>query len=226
MPLDTPLASALDGYARNDLGGDAAWHEAFFAFLRDPELERRVGQEFFTARYLYKIFEGLRLADQWAIRAQVQLQVQQYASIYEACLHHLLFSELGATEVVRRLLVQPRFLEYPAPQGIRDALAEHGHAQEPPVVAFPASRKIVPQADTRVRFEHKADAAVALGIIEQDLADELKGFYAARNLIHIHAELAKGQSWEWKLEYAGSAYWRLQALKDQVEEWRVRTDSA
>jgi hypothetical protein len=93
MPFDDETQRSVDAYARQDLAGDLNDHIDFFSFLKeDPDLMRRVGEEYFTARYLYKLLEGLRIADTWARRTQVQLQVQQYASIYEACLHHLLFT--------------------------------------------------------------------------------------------------------------------------------------
>lgn len=53
-------------------------------------------------------------------------------------------------------------------------------------------------APEKVRFEHKAEVAVELGIIEAGLATGLKEFYAARNMIHIHAELKKGADWDWR----------------------------
>lgn len=92
MPFSESLAQEVDRYARSDLPGDLSWHIGQFSFLADdPRLQRRVGEEFFTARYLYKLLEGVHLDDQWAVSAQARLQVLQYASIYEACLHHVLF---------------------------------------------------------------------------------------------------------------------------------------
>lgn len=107
MPFDLPVRDAVDGYARADLDGDLDQHIAKFDFLADdPDLQQRVGEEYFTARYLYKLWEGLRVDETWANRAQVQLQVQQYASIYEACIHHVLFNECADEPVVRGLLEQ------------------------------------------------------------------------------------------------------------------------
>jgi hypothetical protein len=86
------MAQEVDRYAQSDLPGDLIWHVGQFSFLTDdPRLQSRMGEEFFTARYLYKLLEGVHLEDQWAVSAQARLQVLQYASIYEACLHHVLF---------------------------------------------------------------------------------------------------------------------------------------
>jgi hypothetical protein len=75
-------------------------------------------------------------------------------------------------------------------------------------------------AESKVRFDSKARAATSIGIIEADLADELIQFYAARNMIHIHAELKQGADWEWQIEFARAAYWRLVKFKNQVTEWQ------
>jgi len=91
-----------------------------------------------------------------------------------------------------------------------------------------ANKEIVAAVKTRinldiskVRFDSKARAAESLGIIDTGLADELIAFYSARNLIHIHAELGRGADWEWKVEFARQAYWRLQKFKQQVLDWQA-----
>jgi hypothetical protein len=63
---------------------------------------------------------------------------------------------------------------------------------------------------------------VLLGIIDEGLAAELKAFYAARNMIHIHAEMRRGASWSWELQFARDAYRRLQVFKEQVLDWQGR----
>src|SRR5579859_5598883 len=124
MPFDPAIASAVDGYARQDLDGDPSNHIEFFSFLTDdPELMRRLGEEYYSARYIYKLLEGLRIEDSWARRAQVQLQVQQYASIYEACIHHLLFVRCADRPEVKALLERPTLKPYSVNQGLRDKLA-------------------------------------------------------------------------------------------------------
>lgn len=73
--------------------------------------------------------------------------------------------------------------------------------------------------ETKVRFDSKARAACAIGIIDDDLAAELIEFYSARNMIHIHAELKRGADWRWEIEFARQAYWRLLKFKQQVLSW-------
>lgn len=207
----------MDDYARSDLSGGVTDHIVFFSFIDDPELRRRVGEEYFSARYIYKLLEGLRSEDAWARRAQVQLQVQQYASIYEACLHYLLFDKCADRAEVRELLNLQTLKPWSVSQELREQLNRAERPSGRSVVA--AIESTIKLEDTKVRFDSKARAAQKLGIIDQELCNELVVFYTARNMIHIHAELKRGNDWEWEIEFARQAYWRLKKFKLQVESW-------
>jgi hypothetical protein len=225
VPFDDEVRASVHGYAAGDLAGDLASHVEFFSFLDcDPGLRQRVGEEYYSARYIYKLFEGLRIHESWAVRAQVQLQVQQYASIYEACLHHLLFSHCADSPVVARLLRLPTLGDWSVSGDLRRRLAAAGAAAGRELVA--AVRKEIKLEETKVRFDSKARAAAELGIIDAELADELIEFYTARNMIHIHAELRRGTDWEWEIDFARRAYWRLQLVCRQVLAWRTRAGTA
>lgn len=122
MPLREPVRSEAAEYARQDLPGDIDWHVDYFDFVSDIELRRRIGQEFYAARYLYKLWEGLRINEPWALQAQVQLQVQQYASIYEALIHYLLFTEATDEPEVQRLFEYRALVERPLPGHIMEKI--------------------------------------------------------------------------------------------------------
>ena len=68
MPLPDNLRNEIDDYARRDLPGDLQFHMEFFDFISDCNLRELIGQQFYTARYLYKLWEGLRLSERWSIR--------------------------------------------------------------------------------------------------------------------------------------------------------------
>lgn len=221
MPFDQTTQQTVDSYARQDLAGDLNYHIEFFSFLSsDPELMRRVGEEFYSARYIYKLLEGLRIEDTWARRAQIQLQVQQYASIYEACLHHLLFERCKDRAEVQALLRIPKLKKWSVSSDLQKRLAAASASLGREIVA--AVEGTVRLPDTKVRFDSKARAATSIGIIDEDLASELIEFYAARNMIHIHAELKRGADWKWEIEFARQAYWRLLKFKQQVLLWQAR----
>jgi hypothetical protein len=79
--------------------------------------------------------------------------------------------------------------------------------------------------ESKIRFDSKVSAAVALGILEESLGKEIAGFYTARNYIHIHAELRQ-DDFEWQVSFARDAYRRLQPFKDQASKWLMVRASA
>ncbi|MGO1545599.1 MAG: hypothetical protein ACTHXA_14795 [Gulosibacter sp.] len=203
-------------YARNDLAGDLAWHVSYFDFINDLERRDRLGQEFYAARYLYKLWESLRIDEPWATQSQVQLQVQQYASIYEASIHHLLFVEASNEPVVQRLSEYRALVQRELPGHVMDRIRRlDADDAEDIVGAVHAPRRT---QESKIRFDSKVAAAVDLGMINEGLGHEIAGYYTARNYIHIHAELRQ-EDFEWQIAFARDAYRRLKPFKEQVWAW-------
>jgi hypothetical protein len=223
MPLREPTRSEAVEYARNDLPGDVAWHVDYFDFISDLELRQRIGQEFYAARYLYKLWEGLRVDENWARQVQVQLQVQQYASIYEASIHHLLFVEAADAPEVQRLFEYETLIERQLPGHIMNRIRGLKGGDSGSIVG--AVRVTRRTRDSKIRFDSKVAAAVRLGIIDEGLGKEIAGYYTARNYIHIHAALRQADL-EWQISFARDAYRRLQPFKDQVSKWLTERASA
>ncbi|KLU10237.1 hypothetical protein ABL57_07930 [Kocuria sp. SM24M-10] len=210
------MRSEAAEYARNDLQGDIGWHVNYFDFISDLELRRRIGQEFYAARYLYKLWEGLRIEETWAMQAQVQLQVQQYASIYEASIHHLLFVEAADAPEVQRLFEYEALVERQLPGHIMDRIRRLDRVDSGDIVgAVYAVRRT---QESKIRFDSKVAAAVELGILDEDLGKEIAGYYTARNYIHIHAELRQTDL-DWQISFARDAYRRLLPFKTQASNW-------
>lgn len=92
MPLEPETINTVDDYVTKHIA-DPTWHRNFFGFLSDPNLADRLSDEFMSARYIYKLLEGLEAVG-WLQRAEVRVQLLLYASIYEAVLHHVLFVDL------------------------------------------------------------------------------------------------------------------------------------
>jgi hypothetical protein len=103
MAFDSQTKIQIEDYAKKHIA-DEDWHVAYFDFVGDEALARRLGEEFIATRYLYKILEGLG-ADGWLLRSQIRMQVLSYASIYEAVLHHFLFDVLSTEPRVLALTV-------------------------------------------------------------------------------------------------------------------------
>lgn len=219
MPLPEPTRSEVVSYALADLAGDLDWHVNYFEFIGDSDLRSRLGQEFYAARCLYKLWEGLRIDEQWASQAQVQLQVQQYASIYEASVHHLLFVEAADEPIVQRLNEYRALVERPLPGHIMDRIRRLDDDDANDIVgAVMATRRA---QESKVRFDSKVAAAVELGILDESLGSEIKGFYTARNYIHIHAEI-RHKDFDWQVSFARDAYRRMQPFKSQVSSWLAK----
>jgi hypothetical protein len=186
MPFSESLAQEVDKYARSDLSGGLDWHISQFSFLADDSrLQQRVGEEFFTARCLYKLLERVHLDDPWAVSAQARLQVLQYASIYEACLHHVLFKILQNNPRVQELGKYTSLKLYDVPTS---KFKSFMHDSRQILAAYRAGSKA---EISKIRFDDKVDTGVDLGIITASLGEDLKNIYEARNSIHIHAELKK-----------------------------------
>jgi len=222
MPLPEPTRTDAAEYARNDLPGNLEWHVTYFDFISDEQLRHRLGQELYAARYLYKLWEGLRLEESWAIQAQIQLQIQQYASIYEACIHHLLFVEAADEERVRLLGSYSTLVERTLPKHLVDKIRSLPSPDAGSIVG--AVRETRATSPSKIRFDSKVACAVALGIIDDALGCEIKGFYTARNYIHIHAELRQ-KDLQWQISFARDAYRRLLPFKAQASAWMASNRS-
>ena len=209
MPLDPVVRADIDAYARSDLRS-RQWHTDYFDFITDAALRSRLGEEFFTARYLYKIFEGLAAQGELQV-AQVRLQVLQYASIYEAAIHHLLFETLCEQKLVQALQIATTLKQYSVPPEELDKLISLVHDGRDIVAAYFGPTRV---SIAKIRFDDKARCANSLGLIDSQLCDDLIEIYEARNAIHLHAEIRKGVSWD--LGLATKAYMRHQPFRQQI----------
>jgi hypothetical protein len=213
VPLEPETIKTVDDYVTKHIA-DPTWHRNFFGFLSDPNLADRLSDEFMSARYIYKLLEGLEAVG-WLQRAEVRVQLLLYASIYEAVLHHVLFVDLTNMHEVVELTKQPRLKPYSIPaDSLARLSAELNHDRKEIVPAY-NSTAVIPL--TQVRFDRKVRCARALGIVDEDLSGDLIAIYDARNAIHIHAEIRKGV--EYELELSKMAYQRMQPFKRQVSEW-------
>jgi len=190
---------------------DEKWHRDFFTFIRDPALADRLGDEFLSVRFLYKVLEGLE-ADSWLLRAQIRIQVLSYASIYEAVVHHALFDRLPNDPKVIQLTEFPTKKVVSITRESQDLLDKHLTHDGKKII--PTYEAVGRTAETKVRFDRKAKCAHSLGLIEGWLRDELIEFYEARNSIHIHAEIRK--SLDYQLDLSRRAYRRMEPFRDQV----------
>ena len=210
MSLDQTTKSKIYDYVQAHLPEDE-WYSNYFDFVTDADLRERLAEEFKAARSIYKVFRGID-ADDWWLRAQVRIQILQYASIYEAVIHHVLFDRLGDEEAVRGLVEFPRLVRISIPQSKQSALEKALDHDDK--VIIPTYQGTGRTDITKIRFDDKAACAAELGLIEYGLSRELVAMYEARNAIHLHAELRKNLSYE--LDMARTAYRRLEPFRSQL----------
>jgi hypothetical protein len=209
VPFNPDASKIIETYVTAHLPS-RHWFDSRFDFVTDVELARRLGREFYTARYVYKLLEGFSAVDDLLI-AQVRLQVLQYTSIYEAVVHHVLFDVLGEIPEVQSLLVYQSLKPYSVPSVMTKTIKSLVHDGREIVPAFMASSKV---DKSKVRFDYKVRCASQLGLIAESLAAELVTLYEARNSIHLHAEIKKDI--EWEIEISRVAYQRFQPFREQV----------
>lgn len=214
MTFDGDVQKNINAYVSAHVA-DESWHVAYFDFVGSAPLAQRLGEEFISTRYIYKILEGLE-ADGWMLRSQIRLQVMSYASIYEAVLHHLLFDCLGSVPQVVALTEHPTKKQISIPQASLELLEKHLEHDGKRII--PTYEAVGRTDETKVRFDKKAECAAELRIIEPWLKDELIEFYEARNAIHIHAEIRK--SLNYQLDLSRRAYLRMQPFKEQLTAWK------
>ncbi|MGN7999444.1 hypothetical protein [Sphingomonas sp. 22176] len=214
MAFAAEIKASVNDYVRGHIPDDT-WHLKYFDFIDDPKLAKRLGEEYLSARYLYKILEGMA-AEEWLLRAQIRLQVLSYASIYEAALHHILFVNMANNPKVVSLTEFPMKKEISVPKRVMDMLASHLHHDGKKII--PTYEGVGKTDETKVRFDKKAECACSLGIIQDRLKDDLIEFYEARNAIHIHAEIRK--SLDYELDLSRRSYRRLEPFKEQIVAWQ------
>ena len=210
MALDEATKTAIQKYVSAHVAGEK-WHRDYFDFISDPVLSKRLGEEFISTRHIYKLLEALE-ADDWLLRSQVRIQIISYASIYEAALHHVLFTTFKDRPEVIALTEFPMKKMISIPAESMTALSKYLQHDDKTII--PTYEGIGKTDESKVRFDNKAECAFALGLIEDWLKDEIIEFYDARNAIHIHAEIRK--SLDYQLDLSKRAYRRLQPFKDQV----------
>ena len=213
MAFDPEIKQQITDYVSAHVA-DEAWHLSYFDFVGNMSLAKRLGEEFISTRYIYKLLEGLE-ADDWLLRSQIRLQVLSYASIYEAVLHHLLFDTLANEPQVIALTEFPTKKQISIPSESLTLLEKHLEHDGKNII--PTYEAIGKTDESKVRFDNKAECAESLGMIEHWLTEELVEFYEARNAIHIHAEIKK--SLDYQLDLSKRAYRRMSLFKEQITAW-------
>lgn len=207
MPLDTQVIKTVLDYCKRDLP-DNDWFVFEFDFIEDADLRSRLAQEFYAARYIYKLMSALSLSGD-ELFAHLKLQIIQYASIYEAVVVYLLTKVYKDTEVVLNLFKHKTYKPVQALSSSTEVYFEG-------LKVYPCIYEDTRTPISSVKFDDKVDALVDLGVFDQDLADDIKVCYKLRNSIHIQTAVRNNISYE--IEQSKVAYRRMRPFIDRIKD--------
>ena len=71
MPFPESIKTAINDYVEKHTGNSKFYSE-YFWFISDADLRTRLEEEFKSARYVYKLLEGLNVQD-WLLTAEVRI---------------------------------------------------------------------------------------------------------------------------------------------------------
>ena len=226
MALPENIQTAIYEYCNNHLA-DEPWYQTEFEFIQDEKLRNRIIQEFKGIRFAYKLYEGIGATDENLI-FEIRHQIFAYATIYEAVIHHLLYTYYEDTPEFHDMHYHVVPAKISIPESKRKVLEkELTHNGEEIITYRMQERK---KDDTQIRFDEKCKTAEKLGLISKfvnkngevvDLPSEIIEIYSYRNAIHLVAELRKGI--EYELELSKIAYKRMRPFIDQIKE-RLKAD--
>jgi len=215
MPFTEQIQSAITEYIDKHTG-DANFYSEYFWFISDADLRTRLEEEFKSARYIYKLLEGMQAKD-WLLAAEVRVQILLYASIYEAVLHHVLLQDYASSEAVKRITTY----ESRKRINISGAIEKKIKDTYSPAGAVAVYQLELAAVDERkIIFEDKATAALELGLIDKAIHEVIVKVYSLRNAIHLHAELRRNIAYE--IDAARDAYWHLQGFCKRIAEKMIK----
>jgi len=206
MPLDELLRNSIDTYCKRDLPGDLQWHVDQFTFITNIELKKRLGRAFYSARYVAKLMEALRVAGD-EIHPFVKFQIIQYASIYEAVIAYVLWTRYAEHAEVKSLQTHKAY----KPVSALGSLASMKYGDEE---IFTCVYREARTLRNSIPFKDKVDCAVRIGFVDETYAGDIKRIYELRNLAHIETEAEKQIDVE--LEQAKLGYWRVKPFLERI----------
>lgn len=209
MPLENQDITKVLDYCKRDLPQDYNFFLNTFDFIHIKELQEQLAQEFYAARYIYKLMEALNLSGH-ELYAHVKFQIIQYASIYEAVICYLLWNKFDNHPELTNI-------EYHKEYRKVEALAKPTkvlYAEEECVLCVSKSVKTPPQS---IKFDDKVDVAVKIGFLKQNYGEEIKMFYKIRNLVHI--EKASKSAIEFEIEQAKLSYRRMEPFIREIKDF-------
>jgi hypothetical protein len=210
MPLPSETRETILNYCDAHLQSDESVTQ-MFDFLDNPTLQKRVEDEFYAARYIYKLGEALNVADK-RLHAHNKFQIVQYAGIYEAIIVYLLWEKFDGHQAIIDIENHSAFRRAGSfPSNL--SLTNTDTGQE--ISLCVETRQKTPKVS--IKFDDKIDAAVKIGFVDATLGGEIKEFYKLRNAIHLESAIKNDVKYE--LDNSSLAYRRLQPFTDGIRSF-------
>lgn len=212
MPFNEAIKTEIINYVTRDMPSDDVFI-SHFDYINDENLQNRLFLEFKSIRFMYKLFEGLEVTEE-NLLLQVRTQVLLYVGIYEAVIHHILFTVLCDSEEVKELKEIKAPIQIHIPKSKLAKLQNELTHDGKNILTFYLGEK--KREVSKIRFDEKAEVFFKLGFIDEELKNELIDLYNIRNGIHLHAELRKEIDYE--ISLSKIAYWRMGKFRDLVKK--------
>ena len=210
MPLEKRTIDEIFKYVKRDLPDEDVWFLDRFDFIDDIILREYLAKEFYSARYMNKMMEALNLSE-YELFAHVKFQIIQYASIYEAVICYLLWNRYNEHEAVKEIEYHSEYRKVGALSSKTKILYDN----EPVILC--KLKNNVKTTEYSIKFDDKVDAAVRIGFLDGNYADDIKNIYGLRNNVHI-AKAAK-EEFEYEIEQSKLAYRRMMPFIDRIKEF-------
>ena len=166
--------------------------------------------EFYSARHIYKLGEALKVSGTM-LHAHVKFQIIQYASIYEAVIAYLLWGMFSNSDAVSKIEYHEAYKKaesWPSSLNVANKDGEE---------IFLCTRRKERTSQVSIKFESKIKAAVEIGFLQPDLAEDIQEFFRLRNAIHLNTAVEREISYE--IQQSELAYRRMRPFIDGVKEF-------
>lgn len=192
----------------------SAWFEKYFSFLRNPNLEKHLGEAFHQSRLLYKTMIALRLP-QGKMRGFVKFEIIQYAAICEAIIDYSIEHFFKADAEIAFCKI-----EYSKCSDVLTSETTITHDGEN-IFLCRAKKKKVPLKC--VRITERLDLVVRKNLISTPIRDRIENLYDTRNNVHILK--AAMSNYIPKITEAKEAFLLMQDFVNEVKKFYTQNPS-
>lgn len=168
-----------------------------FDFVADARLRDELVVAYRSARYIYKLGQGLACTGT-ELHAHTKFQITQYASIYEAVIGYMIENTYKEHASVKGMLNEIVYVPSDYSKNIKFYDKEGAELK---------LCRVKSETKSQVRFDNKVDVCVEIGFMHVSIASDIKRFYKLRNGIHLSNAIKNIITYD--IEQAQLAYRRI-----------------